>query len=220
MNTFTVAFKGQVEAQQTTVISRLSASVSINDANGTRWTVAGRFLHSAAPFSGQGRSRVCIQGRTQEEGTSMVKMSVDPVQVMSGQVKELQVAASSNGDSRGSWEEKEEFNRDGLGVSTKPKQVSLVFSPRILKLHLCPDLPCCCLILMSQMFMLPTCSSKPSSEPGVGVRQGEANVSEATELVDGLPAHCQGYFDTEAHSARGSGVRRNFWEVQLKSSKG
>lgn len=55
----------------------------------------------------------------------MVKMSVDPVQVMSGQVKELKIAPSSNGDSRGSWEEKEEFNQDRLGLTTKPKPVSL-----------------------------------------------------------------------------------------------
>lgn len=55
----------------------------------------------------------------------MVKMSVDPVQVMSGQVKELKVAPSTNGDSRGSWEEKEEFDQDHLGLTTKPKPVSL-----------------------------------------------------------------------------------------------
>lgn len=55
----------------------------------------------------------------------MVKMSLDPVQVMSGQVKELKVAPSSNGDSRGSWEEKEEFDQDHLGLTTKPKPVSL-----------------------------------------------------------------------------------------------
>lgn len=54
----------------------------------------------------------------------MVKMSLDPVQVMSGQVKELQVAPSSNGDSRGSWDEKEELDQDHLGLSTKPKPVS------------------------------------------------------------------------------------------------
>ncbi|XP_070702146.1 5'-nucleotidase, cytosolic IAa [Pempheris klunzingeri] len=54
----------------------------------------------------------------------MVKMSLDPVQVMSGQVKELQVAPSSNGDSRGSWEEKEKFDQDHLGLSTKPKPVT------------------------------------------------------------------------------------------------
>lgn len=55
----------------------------------------------------------------------MVKMSLDPVQVMSGQVKELKVASSSNGESRGSWEEKEEFDQDHLGLSTKPKPVSV-----------------------------------------------------------------------------------------------
>lgn len=55
----------------------------------------------------------------------MVKMSLDPVQVMSGQVTELKGAPSSNGDSRRSWEEKEEFNQDRLGLTTKPKSVSL-----------------------------------------------------------------------------------------------
>lgn len=54
----------------------------------------------------------------------MVKMSLDPVQVMSGQVKELNVAPSSNGDSRGSWEGKEEFDQDHLGLTSKPKPVS------------------------------------------------------------------------------------------------
>ncbi|KAM7383851.1 hypothetical protein PAMA_011291 [Pampus argenteus] len=54
----------------------------------------------------------------------MVKMSLDPIQVMSGQVKELKVSPSSNGDSRGSWEEKEEFDQDHLGLSTKPKPVT------------------------------------------------------------------------------------------------
>ncbi len=57
----------------------------------------------------------------------MVKMSLDPVQVMSGQVKELKVAPSTNGDSRGSWGEKEEFNQDNLGLTTKPKPVSVSF---------------------------------------------------------------------------------------------
>lgn len=56
---------------------------------------------------------------------SMVKMSLDPVQVMSGQVSELKVSASSNGESRESWEEKEDFNQDNLGLTTKPKAVSL-----------------------------------------------------------------------------------------------
>lgn len=55
----------------------------------------------------------------------MVKMSLDPVQVMTGQVKELEVGASANGGgSRGSWEEKEEFERDDLGLTTTPKPVS------------------------------------------------------------------------------------------------
>ncbi|KAF3833524.1 hypothetical protein F7725_024728 [Dissostichus mawsoni] len=51
-------------------------------------------------------------------------MSLDPVQVMSGQVKELKVGPSSNGDSRGSWEEKEEIDQDNVGISTKPKPVT------------------------------------------------------------------------------------------------
>lgn len=55
----------------------------------------------------------------------MVRMSLDPVQVMTGQVKELKVATSANGDgSRGSWEEKEELQRDDLGLKTAPKPVS------------------------------------------------------------------------------------------------
>lgn len=54
----------------------------------------------------------------------MVKMSLDPVQVMSGQVKELKVGPSANGDSRGSWEGKEEFDQDHLGLTSKPKPVS------------------------------------------------------------------------------------------------
>lgn len=66
----------------------------------------------------------------------MVKMSLDPVQVMSGQVKELKVAPSSNGESRGSWEEKEEFDKDHLGLTTKPKTVSLSYRPE-LQLRLC-----------------------------------------------------------------------------------
>ncbi|KAE8282243.1 Cytosolic 5'-nucleotidase 1A [Larimichthys crocea] len=52
----------------------------------------------------------------------MVKMSLDPVQVMSGQVKELKVATSSNGDSRGSWEEKEEFDQDHLASPPSQNQ--------------------------------------------------------------------------------------------------
>lgn len=55
----------------------------------------------------------------------MVKMSLDPVQVMSGQVKELKLVPSTNGESRGSWEGKEEFDQDHLGLTTKPKPVSL-----------------------------------------------------------------------------------------------
>lgn len=55
----------------------------------------------------------------------MVKMSLDPVQVLSGQVKELKVGPSTNGESRGSWEGKEEFDQDHLGLTTKPKPVSL-----------------------------------------------------------------------------------------------
>lgn len=58
----------------------------------------------------------------------MVKMSLDPVQVMTSQVKELKVVPSANGDSRGSWEEKEEFDQDHLGLTTKPKPVSLSYS--------------------------------------------------------------------------------------------
>lgn len=56
----------------------------------------------------------------------MVKMSLDHVQVMTGQVQEMNVATSANGDnssSRGSWEEKE-FERDDLGLTTTPKPVS------------------------------------------------------------------------------------------------
>ncbi|XP_035491320.1 5'-nucleotidase, cytosolic IAa isoform X2 [Scophthalmus maximus] len=65
-------------------------------------------------------------------------MSLDAVQVMSGQVKELKVPPPSNGDSRGSWEEKEEFDRDHLGLSTKPKPpkpenaVTVAVSSRVL----------------------------------------------------------------------------------------
>lgn len=55
----------------------------------------------------------------------MVRMSLDPVQVMTGQVKELKVATSANGDGgRGSWEEKEGFQLDDLGLKTAPKPVS------------------------------------------------------------------------------------------------
>lgn len=55
---------------------------------------------------------------------SVGKMSLDPVQVMSGQVNQLKVPPPSNGDSRGSWEEKREFDQDQLGLSTNPKPVS------------------------------------------------------------------------------------------------
>lgn len=61
----------------------------------------------------------------QEGSFSMVRMSLDPVQVMSGQVEELKVSPSSNGDKRGSWEEKEEFDQGHLGLTTKPKTVSV-----------------------------------------------------------------------------------------------
>lgn len=61
----------------------------------------------------------------------MVKMSLDPVQVMTSQVKELKVVPSANGDSRGSWEEKEEFDQDHLGLTTKPKPVSRSYSSKM-----------------------------------------------------------------------------------------
>ncbi|MEQ2292407.1 hypothetical protein AMECASPLE_022863 [Ameca splendens] len=54
----------------------------------------------------------------------MVKMSLDPIQVMSGQVKELKSSPSSNGDTRGSWEEKEEFDPNQLDLTVKPKPVT------------------------------------------------------------------------------------------------
>lgn len=103
----------------------------------------------------------------------MVKMSLDPVQVMSGQVKELKVAPSTNGDSRGSWGEKEEFDHDHLGLTTKPKPVSLkcqhlLGSSALLRLSSAESL--------SQMFMLPKCSLKLSYSKcgfGGGFRQGE-----------------------------------------------
>lgn len=60
----------------------------------------------------------------QPEGLSMVKMSLDPVQVMSGQVQDIKVSPSSNGESRGSWEEKE-FDQKQLDQTTKPKPVSI-----------------------------------------------------------------------------------------------
>lgn len=58
-------------------------------------------------------------------------MSLEPVQVMSGQVAELKVAPSSNGDSAGSWEGKREFEKDHLGLTTKPKPVSLTLHPEL-----------------------------------------------------------------------------------------
>lgn len=61
----------------------------------------------------------------QTEGLSMVKMSLDAIQVMSGQVKELKVSPSSNGDTRGSWEGKEEFDPNQLELTAKPKPVSV-----------------------------------------------------------------------------------------------
>lgn len=61
----------------------------------------------------------------------MVKMSLEPVQVMSGQVAELKVAPSSNGDSAGSWEGKREFDKDHLGLTAKPKPVSLTLHPEL-----------------------------------------------------------------------------------------
>lgn len=60
----------------------------------------------------------------------MVKMSLDAVQVMSGQVKELKVSPSSNGDARGSWEGKEEFDPNQLELTTKPKPVSVTYRGR------------------------------------------------------------------------------------------
>lgn len=54
----------------------------------------------------------------------MVTMSLDHVQVMSGQGPEMKGASSANGDgSRGSWEQKE-FERADLGHTTAPKPVS------------------------------------------------------------------------------------------------
>lgn len=58
-------------------------------------------------------------------------MSLEPVQVMSGQVAELKVAPSSNGDSAGSWEGKREFDKDHLGLTAKPKPVSLTLHPEL-----------------------------------------------------------------------------------------
>ncbi|XP_054618989.1 5'-nucleotidase, cytosolic IAa isoform X2 [Dunckerocampus dactyliophorus] len=66
----------------------------------------------------------------------MVKMSRDPVQVISGQVKELQV--SSNGDNRAPWEETQEFSQDHPGLAAKPKPpkpenaVTVAVSTRVL----------------------------------------------------------------------------------------
>lgn len=50
---------------------------------------------------------------------------------MSGQVAELKVAPSSNGDSAGSWEGKREFDKDHLGLTAKPKPVSLTLHPEL-----------------------------------------------------------------------------------------
>lgn len=60
----------------------------------------------------------------------MVKMSLDPVQVMATQVKELKVAAANGDSSRGSWEEKE-FDQNNLGLTNKPKPVSLTDTPSL-----------------------------------------------------------------------------------------
>ncbi|CAL1584366.1 unnamed protein product [Knipowitschia caucasica] len=54
----------------------------------------------------------------------MVKMSLDPVQVASVQVQELKVASSSNGDSKASWEEKQEFGSQECLNSSKSKSVT------------------------------------------------------------------------------------------------
>lgn len=58
-------------------------------------------------------------------------MSMDPVQV-----KELKVPPSSNGDSKGSWEEKDEFDQDQLGHTPKSKPVSVADLSE-LAVHLC-----------------------------------------------------------------------------------
>ncbi|XP_061753350.1 5'-nucleotidase, cytosolic IAa isoform X4 [Nerophis ophidion] len=52
----------------------------------------------------------------------MVKMSRDPLQVIGGQVKEMQV--SSNGDNIASWEGTQEFDQDHPDLADKPKQVT------------------------------------------------------------------------------------------------
>lgn len=62
----------------------------------------------------------------QTDGLSMVKMSLDPVQVKSGQVKDLKVSPSSNGDTRGSWDGKEEFDPNRLDLNAKSKPVSVI----------------------------------------------------------------------------------------------
>ncbi|XP_042151028.1 5'-nucleotidase, cytosolic IAa isoform X1 [Oncorhynchus tshawytscha] len=56
-------------------------------------------------------------------------MNLDPVQVMKGQSNPKDptaapVTASSNGDGKGAWEEKEEFDQGHLGLTTKPLLVS------------------------------------------------------------------------------------------------
>lgn len=58
-------------------------------------------------------------------------MNLDPVQVMKGQSNPKDptaapVTASSNGDGKGGWVEKEEFDQDHLGLTTKPLLVSSV----------------------------------------------------------------------------------------------
>lgn len=61
----------------------------------------------------------------------MVKMSLDHVQAMAGQVTETKAATSANGESsRGSWEEKE-CERHDLGLTTTPKPVSLEKTSRV-----------------------------------------------------------------------------------------
>ncbi|XP_064816049.1 cytosolic 5'-nucleotidase 1A-like, partial [Oncorhynchus masou masou] len=68
-------------------------------------------------------------------------MNLDPVQVMTGQSNPKDptaapVTASSNGDGKGAWEEKEEF--DHLGLTTKPllpkpeNAVTIAVSSRVL----------------------------------------------------------------------------------------
>lgn len=71
------------------------------------------------------KKKLHIVGKGGGGASPMVKMSLDPVQVMTGQVTELKAAASANGDgSRGSWEEKGQFECNDLGLTTAPKPVS------------------------------------------------------------------------------------------------